>query len=102
MQQTVFPRHVPWGTPERTGAGLDDPPSTTTDWLLPLKKLSIHATVVSHVCKQTNKYEKTAFLQFLVLSQTCKYYTFKNKSQIDNSVKEYNGFASRLFGCATF
>ena len=36
------PRTVPWGTPERTGAGEDAAPSTRTVWVLFDKKERIH------------------------------------------------------------
>ena len=40
------PRTDPWGTPDVTGRLSDSAPSTTTDCVLPLRKLLIHSSVV--------------------------------------------------------
>ena len=40
------PRTDPWGTPDVTGKLSDSAPCTTTDCVLPLRKLLIHSSVV--------------------------------------------------------
>ena len=45
MRKRIGPRTDPWGTPEVTGAGADDLPSTTTCWVLLFRKTWIHDNV---------------------------------------------------------
>ena len=44
-RKSSVPRTVPWGTPEVTMVDDDVAPLTTTSWVLPVRKVSIHVAI---------------------------------------------------------